>query len=67
VTPTGGDTTGRTLSFGYADGFNLTSVADLKASRVYTHMPIETRTHVSGAGYGWPVLRQPGNTTIVVP
>lgn len=66
VTPTGG-TAGKTLSFGYADGFNLTSVANLKAARVYTHMPIETRTHVSGTGYGWPVIRQPGNTAIVVP
>lgn len=66
VTPTGG-TAGKTLSFGVYDGFNMLSVADAKAARVYTHMPVETRPHVSGTGYGYPVVRQQGNTQIVVP
>ena len=63
VTPTGG-TSGKTLSFGYADGTHLLTLNDALNSRSYTHWPIETRAHVSGTGYGWPVIRQTGNTTI---
>lgn len=64
VTPSGG-TSGKTLSFGYGSWVNMTSAANAKAARVHTHLPIETRTHVSGAGYGFPVRRQSGNTSIV--
>lgn len=64
VTPSGGSTSGKTISFGYAAWPNMTSAANAKAARVHTHLPIETRTHVSGAGYGYPVRTQPGNTSI---
>lgn len=64
VTPSGG-TAGKELSFGYAAWHNMVSIANFNASRVYTHLPIETRSHVSGAGYGYPVRRQPNNTSIV--
>lgn len=65
VTPNGGSTVGKTLTFGLYDGVNLLSVGDIKSSRVETHWPLETRTHVTGTGYGFPVVRQSGETTIV--
>lgn len=66
VTPTGG-TSGKTLSYGYADGQNMLTVADAKAARIYTHHLIETRaTHVSGTGYGYPAVRQSGDAAIVI-
>ena len=65
VTPNGGSTVGKTLTFGLYDGVNLLSVGDIKSSRVETHWPLETRTHVTGTGYGFPVVRQSGETIIV--
>lgn len=65
VTPTGG-TSGKALSFGYAGWANLALQADVNAARPHLHKLIETwGAHTSGAGYGWPVRMQPGNTSIV--
>ena len=64
ITPSGGSTAGKTLGFGEYDGVNLLTLSDALTSRVFTHWPIETRTHVSGTGYGYPVVRQSGETTI---
>jgi hypothetical protein len=65
VTPSGGSTAGKTLSFGTYDGVNLLTQANANAARVYTHWPLETRAHASGAGYGFPVVRQNSKTAIV--
>jgi hypothetical protein len=66
VTLNSGTTTGKTLSFGYAFAAHVRTLADANASRPHTHLPIETRTHVSGAGYGFPVVRHQNEKSIAI-
>lgn len=55
---------GDQILFGYADGQYTINPTDLVNCRPHIHWPLETRAHVSGAGYGWPVVREAGTTSI---
>lgn len=55
---------GDQILFGYADGQYTLNPTDLANCRPHIHWPLETRAHVSGTGYGWPVVREAGTTSI---
>lgn len=64
VTPTVPFANGDAVSFGYADGHTILTGGDLTNGRPHVHWPIETRAHVSGTGYGWPVVREAGDQVL---
>jgi len=64
ITPDTAFVDGDSLSFGYGDGVHLLTAAHLADSRVMQRWPIETRTHVSGTGYGYPIVRESGIATL---
>ena len=64
ITPTTAFANGDSIAFGYADGHNLKTASDVNAGRPHIHWPIETRTHVSGMGYGYPVVRESADVAI---
>ena len=58
ITPTVAFANGDSIAFGLYDGFNTPTVSATNAARPHYHQPIETRAHVSGTGYGYPVVRE---------
>lgn len=64
VTPTTPFVSGDTIAFGYGDGHNLLTAPEILNGRPHLHWPLETRTHVSGGGYGYPVIREAGDTVL---
>ncbi|MGB3176458.1 MAG: hypothetical protein WBA90_01130 [Albidovulum sp.] len=52
------------FAFGYIEGYHLLSQGDVNSCRPQIHMPLETRAHASGTGYGYPALREP-NTPVI--
>ena len=58
ITPTTAFANGDSIAFGLYDGFNTSTLAATNAARPHYHHPIETRAHVSGTGYGFPVVRE---------
>lgn len=60
ITPTTAFANGDSIAFGLYDGFNTPTLSATNAARPHYHLPLETRAHVSGTGYGWPVVRESG-------
>ncbi len=58
ITPTTAFANGDSIAFGLYDGFNTLTLSATNAARPHYHLPLETRAHVSGTGYGWPVVRE---------
>lgn len=64
IVPTVAFVNGDSISFGLNDAFNMATLGDTNAARPHYHRPIETRTHVSGTGYGWPVVAEKTATAL---
>lgn len=64
IVPTVAFVNGDSIAFGLNDAFNMATLGDTNAARPHYHRPIETRTHVSGTGYGWPVVAEKTATAL---
>lgn len=64
ITPTIPFVNGNTIDFCYGDGHNLLLGSNIVSCKPHLFWPIETRTHVSGTGYGWPVIRESGTAVL---
>lgn len=54
------------FAFGFVEGFHMLTQGDVNSGRPHIHMPLETRPHASGCGYGYPALRLPNTSVIAV-